>query len=39
MSGDCVLLLPNGQGEEYNGVPDLELPNDTKVIILTVKIY
>lgn len=39
MSGDCVLLLPNGPGEEYNGVPDLELPNDTiEITILTVKI-
>jgi len=24
-----LLLPPNGQGEEYNGVPDLELPNET----------
>jgi len=22
-------LPPNGQGEEYNGVPDLELPSET----------
>jgi len=24
-----LLLPPNGQGEEYNGVPDLELPKET----------
>jgi len=24
-----LLLPPNGHGEEYNGVPDLELPNET----------
>jgi len=27
-----LLFPPNGQGEEYNGVPDLELPNDTEKI-------
>lgn len=29
VSGDCVLLLPIKPGEEYSGVPDLELPNET----------
>lgn len=31
-----MLLLPNGQGEEYNGVPDLELPNDTEIVKISI---